>query len=213
MPMPALFLTALAAGASFWAASHILPAGPLLVAWKGSAVALLAVWVARAAHTRAARWLAVVLGFAALGDVLLETSGMTIGGAAFLIAHLLATGLYWTNLRADQAGTGLAIVLLLGIPCAGYALSGQPGVLVYGLALGGMVATAWISRFPRGWVRAGAMLFAASDLLIFARLGPLAGSIVPTLLVWPLYVAAQAMIAYGVVRTERARNEGVHDRL
>ncbi|PNB40103.1 lysoplasmalogenase, partial [Pseudomonas sp. FW305-130] len=85
---------------------HILPAGPLLVAWKGSAVALLAVWVARAAHTRAARWLAVVLGFAALGDVLLETSGMTIGGAAFLIAHLLATGLYWTNLRADQAGTG-----------------------------------------------------------------------------------------------------------
>lgn len=213
MPMPALFLTALAAGASFWAASHILPAGPLLVAWKGSAVALLAVWVARAAHTRAARWLAVVLGFAALGDVLLETSGMTIGGAAFLIAHLLATGLYWTNLRADQAGTGLAIVLLLGIPCAGYALSGQPGVLVYGLALGGMVATAWISRFPRGWVGAGAMLFAASDLLIFARLGPLAGSIVPTLLVWPLYVAAQAMIAYGVVRTERAGNEGVHDRL
>ena len=59
MPMPALFLTALAAGASFWAASHILPAGPLLVAWKGSAVALLAVWVARAAHTRAARGLAV----------------------------------------------------------------------------------------------------------------------------------------------------------
>ena len=52
------------------------------------------------------------------------------------------------------------------------------------------------------------MLFAASDLLIFARLGPLAGSIVPTLLVWPLYVAGQAMIAYGVVRTERARNEG-----
>jgi uncharacterized membrane protein YhhN len=213
MPMPALFLSALAAGASFWAASHILPAGPLLVAWKGSAVALLAVWVARAAHTRAARWLAVVLGFAALGDVLLETSGMTIGGAAFLVAHLLATGLYWTNLRADRSGTGVSIVLLLGIPCAGYALSGQPGVLVYGLALGGMAATAWISRFPRGWVGAGAMLFAASDLLIFGRLGPLAGSIVPTLLVWPLYVAAQAMIAYGVVRTERARNEGVHDRL
>ena len=58
-----------------------------------------------------------------------------------------------------------------------------------------------------------ALLFAVSDLLIFARLGPLAVSIVPTLLVWPLYVAGQAMIAYGVVRTERAGNEGVHDRL
>jgi uncharacterized membrane protein YhhN len=86
-------------------------------------------------------------------------------------------------------------------------------VLVYGLALGGMVATAWISRFPRSWVGAGALLFAVSDLLIFARLGPLVDSIVPTLLVWPLYVAGQAMIAYGVVRTERAGNEGVHDRL
>jgi uncharacterized membrane protein YhhN len=198
-----VFLTALVAGASFWAASHILPAGPLLVLWKGAAVALLAVWVALAARTLAARWLAVVLGFAALGDVLLETSGMTIGGAAFLVSHLLATGLYWTNRRADRSGTGVAITLLLGIACAGYALSGQPGVLVYGLALGGMAATAWISRFPRCWVGAGALLFAASDLLIFARLGPLVDSIVPTLLVWPLYVAGQAMIAYGVVRTER----------
>lgn len=213
VPIPALFVTALVAGVSFWAASHILPAGPALVAWKGTAVALLAVWVALAARTLAARWLAVVLGFAALGDVLLETSGMTIGGAAFLASHLLATGLYWTNLRADRSGTGVAIALLLGIPCAGYALSGQPGVLVYGLALGGMAATAWISRFPRDWVGAGALLFAVSDLLIFARLGPLVDSIVPTLLVWPLYVAGQAMIAYGVVRTERAGNEGVHDRL
>lgn len=203
MLMPALFLSALAAGASFWAASHLLPAGPLLVAWKGAAVALLAVWVALVARTLAGRWLAVVLAAAALGDVLLETSGMTVGGAAFFVSHLLATGLYWANRRADRSGTGVAMTLLLGIACAGYALSGQPGVLVYGLALGGMVATAWISRFPRGVVGAGALLFAASDLLIFARLGPLAGSIFPTLLVWPLYVAGQAMIAYGVARTER----------
>lgn len=213
MPLPALYLSSLVAGATYWAASHILPAGLLLVAWKGAAVALLAAWVARAAHTRAARWLSVVLVLAALGDVLLETSGMMIGGAAFLVSHLLATALYWTNLRADRSGTGLAIVPLLGVPCAGYALSGQPGVLIYGLALGGMAAAAWISRFPRGWVGAGALVFAASDLLIFARLGPLAGSIVPALLVWPLYVAGQAMIAYGVVETELARNEGVHDRL
>ena len=89
---------------------------------------------------------------------------------------------------------------------AAYALSGSPGVLLYGLALGAMAATAWISRFPRRWVGVGAgAVRSCSDLLIFARMGPLAGSVAPDLLVWPLYLAGQAMIAVGVVMAERAR--------
>ena len=43
------------------------------------------------------------------------------------------------------------------------------------------------------------VLFVASDLLIFARLGPLAGSPLPGLLIWPTYFAGQALIAWGVV--------------
>lgn len=205
IPKPALYAAALLAGLSYWAASHILPAGAVLAAWKGAGVALLALWALLSAPTTAGRWIAIVLAFGALGDVLLETSGLTVGAVAFLIGHLLATALYWSRRRVGREGTTLAILLMLGVPLTAYALSGSPGVLLYGLALGAMAATGWISRFPRGLVGAGAILFALSDLLIFARMGPLAGSVVPDLLVWPLYLAGQAMIAVGVVMSERAR--------
>ena len=205
IPKPALFAAALLAGLSYWAASHILPAGALLAAWKGTGVGLLALWALTSAPTTAGRWIALVLAFGALGDVLLETSGLTVGALAFLIGHLLATGLYWSRRRTGRDGTAPAILLMLGVPLTAYALFGSPGVLLYGLALGAMAATAWISRVPRGLVGAGAVLFAVSDLLIFAQIGPLAGSIVPDLLVWPLYLAGQAMIAVGVVTSERTR--------
>ena len=52
-------------------------------------------------------------------------------------------------------------------------------------------------------------------MLIFAHQTPGGGSIVPALLIWPLYFAGQALIAYGVVRTleARKRNEDLHHRL
>jgi uncharacterized membrane protein YhhN len=205
LPNPALLIAAMLAGLSYWAASHLLPAGAALAAWKGAGVALLALWALMSAPTVVGRWIALVLAFGALGDVLLETSGLTVGAVAFLIGHVLATGLYWSRRRTGRDGTTPAILLMLGVPLTAYALSGSPGVLLYGLTLGAMAATAWISRFPRSLVGAGAVLFAVSDLLIFARMGPLAGSIVPDLLVWPLYLAGQAMIAVGVVTSERAR--------
>jgi len=200
-----LFLAALLAGASYLPASWLLPHGALLAAWKGAGVGLLAVWAVSSARTVGGRWIAAALAFGALGDVLLETSGLTVGAVAFLIGHVIASALYWSRRRAGREGTTPAILLMLGVPLCAYAVSGSPGVLFYSLGLGAMAATAWISRFPRGLVGAGAVLFAASDLLIFARMGPLAGSVVPDLLVWPLYLAGQAMIAFGVVTTERAR--------
>lgn len=203
LPNPTLFLAVLLAGLSYWAASHVLPHGPVLAAWKGCGVGLLALWALASATTTAGRWIAVVLAFGALGDVLLETAGLTVGAVAFLIGHVIAASLYWSRHRSGRDGTSVAILVMLGVPLSAYGLSGSPGVLLYGLALGAMAATAWISRFPRRLVGAGALLFALSDLLIFARMGPLAGSIVPDLLVWPLYLAGQAMIAVGVVTAER----------
>lgn len=212
IPKPFVLLAALLAGLSYWAASHVLSHGGVLAAWKGAGVGLLAAWAFVAAPTLPGRWIALVLAFGALGDVLLETSGLTVGAVAFLIGHILAATLYWTRRRNAREGTTLAILLMIGVPSIAYAVSGSAGVLLYATALGAMAATAWISRFPRGLVGAGAVLFAASDLLIFARMGPLAGSIVPTLLVWPLYLAGQAMIAFGVVTAEQ-RSEDLHDRL
>ena len=54
-------------------------------------------------------------------------------------------------------------------------------------------------RFHR--VGIGAVLFVISDLLIFSRFGAMKESAVPGLLIWPTYFAAQALIAWGVVRT------------
>ena len=62
-----------------------------------------------------------------------------------------------------------------------------------------MVAMAWTSRFPRYYTGLGAVAFLASDLLIFAGEGAWAGSLVPLLLIWPLYFGGQAMIVWGVV--------------
>ena len=64
-----------------------------------------------------------------------------------------------------------------------------------------MAAAAWTSRFPRYRTGIGAMMFLASDLFIFAGEGEVLPKDVTMWLVWPLYFAGQALIAWGVVRT------------
>jgi len=212
VPRITLFIVALIAGASYWAASHLAFPADLMLAWKGAGVALLAIWAGLAARERNGWLIAAVLALGALGDVLIELN-QVVGAAAFLVGHGIAMILYLTNRRREGASITIAIALL--VPALAYAITRSPQVLVYAIGLGGMAGAAWASRFPRSFVGLGALLFAASDLLIFARLGALAGSIVPTLLIWPLYLIGQALIAWGVVRTleARKRNEDLHHRL
>jgi YhhN family len=49
------------------------------------------------------------------------------------------------------------------------------------------------------------MLFLISDLIIFARLGGAMDGDIARLLIWPLYFAGQALIAWGVVTSLAAR--------
>ena len=72
-----------------------------------------------------------------------------------------------------------------------------------------MAASAWLSSFPRYRVGLGAVLFVASDLLIFARLGVQAESAVPDLLIWPLYYFGQFLICLGVVGALRERERAI----
>jgi len=212
MPRTSLFLAALIAGASYWWASHLAFPADLMLAWKGAGVALLAVWTGLAARERNGWLITAVMAFGALGDVLIELS-QAAGAGAFLVGHALAIILYLANRRREGAGVAIGIAVL--VPVLAYAITRSPIVLVYAIGLGGMAGAAWASRFPRSFVALGALLFVASDLLIFARLGPLVESIIPNLLVWPLYLAGQALIAWGVVRTleARKRNEDLHHRL
>lgn len=196
---------AVLAGASYLPASWLLPHGALVIAWKGAGVALLAGWAAVQARSVDGWLLAAVMALGAAGDMLLETAGLTMGALAFLGGHLVAMALYARNLRPLRWRVDAPIVIgrLIVIPVLAFVLpadrAAAPGIALYATGLGAMAALAWLSRFPRGRVSFGALLFAVSDLLIFARLGPLRQSIIPDVLVWPLYFGGQALIAVGVV--------------
>lgn len=192
----AIFGAALVAGASYWGAAR-LPLDPvLLVVWKGAGVGLLALWAAIGRH-----WLlATVLGLGALGDVLLEAVSLEAGAVAFLAGHFAAIRLYLRARRPEANWP--AFLLVPAIVAIAAALpadrTAAPGIALYATGLAAMAVAASLSVF-RG-AALGAWLFVASDLLIFARLGPLAQSAVAEALIWPLYFAGQALIAWSVGR-------------
>lgn len=208
MKLPGLVLAAaLAAGVSYLAAGLLQPGFVAATVWKGAGVGLLAVFAALQARSLDGWLLAAVMLFGMLGDVLLETSGFIVGGAAFFVGHLIAVTLYLRNRRPRLIGAEwvIAAALAVLVPLAAYVLPvARPTagpVAVYAAGLGLMAATAWLSRFPRALVAAGAVMFVISDLLIFLRAGRPAVSIPPvSIAVWSLYFAGQTLIALGVSR-------------
>jgi len=199
-----LFLAALIAGGSYYATHWITVVPAVDVVWKGSGVGLLAAWAAVQARGTDGWLIAAALALGATGDVLLETHGLTVGAIAFLAGHVVAAVLYLRN-RSGPLWQAMAIAA--AVAGAAFLLpadrSAAPGIALYAAGLGAMFGTAAISRFPQGSVGLGAALFVLSDLLIFGRMGPLAGSALPGLLIWPTYFAGQALIAWGVVRSLR----------
>lgn len=203
-------LASLVAGIGFWVLKDSHLPGVYQMALKGAGVALLAVY-ALVRHTGPdSRQIAAVMAFGALGDVLIELN-LEAGATAFLIGHLIAINLYLRHRRAapsfTQRAAGFAFLVL--IPLIAFMLpadrSAAPGVALYALGLGAMTATAWISSFPRYRVGIGAVMFAVSDLMIFARMGPLAHSTLPGLTIWPLYYFGQFLICTGVIGELRGR--------
>ena len=175
-------------------------------AWKGAGVALLAVHAALRAKSLDGWLLVAVMALGAGGDILLETHGLTVGAVSFLLGHAVATGLY---LRHRGTGPRLQLLLIPLVAVVSYLLpadrAAAPGVALYGLILAVMAATALMSRFPRGMVGLGALMFVASDLLIFARLGSLPDTFAVGLAVWGLYYFGQLLICLGVARGLEAR--------
>lgn len=203
-----LFGAAVIAGASYCLeAWGLVEPGVWGPAWKTSGVALLALWAATRARSTDGWLLTGSLALGALGDLLLETHGLIVGAVPFAAGHLTACVLYLRNRRAvlspSQRAFGwllapatIGIAALFAAPSGGAVQAGA-----YSAFLGVMAALAWTSRFPRYRVGLGAVFFVVSDLLIFSRFGPLEGSVIPDLLIWPTYFAAQALIAWGVIRT------------
>ncbi|WBY15792.1 lysoplasmalogenase family protein [Erythrobacteraceae bacterium WH01K] len=180
--------------------------GLYLILLKGVGAAALAVYCWRRLSGTDGLLIGTVMALSALGDMAIELD-FRAGGAAFFAAHVTAIALYLRHRRPalsnSQRTAGAALLLLT--PGVSYFLTLDWAVTLYGLALGGMAAAAWWSAFPRYRVGLGAVLFVISDLLIFARMGPLGWEEIGDLLIWPTYFAGQFLIATGVVQTMRAR--------
>lgn len=197
-------MASLLLGISYWfvAQGLVLPKFPglLVIAWKGAGVALLAAYAWIHHPSRDAHRVALIMALGALGDVLLELDFIA-GAAAFLLGHLAAIALYLKYRRSAPSPSqkALGVVILASVPTIALGLTGSPQVALYALVLGGMAAAAWLSAFPRYRTGVGAMLFVASDLLIFARMGPLAGSAMTKALIWPTYYFGQFLICVGAI--------------
>lgn len=197
-------LAGLAMAIAFWVLSDSALGGWFLIALKGGSVVALAIYALTCGKGRDARLVAAVMAIGAAGDVGIELSTVA-GGALFLLSHLVAITLYRFNARPHPTASqiGAATALLVGVPLGAWLLANDVLAVIYALALGAMAATAWLSRFSRYHLGVGALLFVASDLLIFARLGGVLDQSLTEWFVWPLYYAAQFLICTGVIRTIR----------
>jgi len=199
-------------GVSFIAAWGLHLPAPVELAWKGSGVGLLAVYAALKARDRNGWLLTAVMTLGFLGDVLLDIQ-FIVGAVAFLFGHLVAVGLYLTNRRPALSRSQMALALLL-VPASVFIAfmlpadrAAAPGVAFYTLGLSLMAATAWTSRFPRFTVGVGALLFLVSDLVIFAKMGPLPDTFLTGLAVWVPYYLGQLLICVGVAGALAASRE------
>lgn len=179
---------------------------PVNIAWKMAGVGLLVGYVLRKHHSGEFAMLAAVMGFWSLGDGLLELD-MVWGAIAFAIGHVIAIALFWRHRRVGATFSQklLAVAVFVLAPDIAFFLAPDRAMgfqaAVYTLFVAGMAATAWHSNFPRYRVGLGAMAFVASDLLIFAREGALAGAGWIGLAIWLLYYGGVLAIATGVVTT------------
>ncbi len=201
-------LASLAAAISYYFLIDSRIPGVEMMALKGAGVGLLAAYVWQRHASRDGQLLTLAMVFAAIGDVAIELD-LTAGAAAFFLSHLAAMTLYLRHRRhvITFSQKLFAATILLLTPVIAYLLavpSGQGApVALYALALAGMAGLAWTSSFPRYRVGLGAVMFVASDLLIFSRFSVLASSPLPDYLIWPLYYFGQFLIATGVIQTLR----------
>lgn len=198
---------AVAAGISYVASWDMALPPVMAMLWKGAGVSLLALYAALRARDLDGWLICAVMAFGALGDMLLEAAGLTVGAVAFLIGHLVAIWLYLRNRRPVLTRGQLLFAIAL-VPITGALAFVLPtdrdlalAATFYSMSLAVMAAMAWSSRFPRAMVGAGALMFVASDLLIFARAGPLEHAAQIGLAIWGLYFLGQTMICLGVTRT------------
>lgn len=203
-PANIVLAASVAAGVSYIASWDLGLSQAASLTWKGLGVGLLAVYAALKAKDLNSWLITAVMALGCAGDVLLGIQ-FIVGAVAFLLGHGVAIALYLRNRRKMIQRSQLALAVLL-VPATVFIAfmlpedrAGAPGVAFYTLGLSLMAATAWTSRFPRFTVGIGALLFLISDLVIFAKMGPLPETFLTGLAVWVPYYGGQLLIAVGAV--------------
>ena len=152
------------------------------------------------------------LGFSWLGDVLLASPGdvgFLLGLTAFFVAHLLYLVAFAAFFRRRRVPLGAWLYLLWWV---GFVLLLAPSlgsllipVAAYGLVLG---ASGAVAVATNRLTAIGALLFVCSDSLLACRIFlPDFELVQQDLIIMALYLAGQGLIAWGVVRAARSRNE------
>ncbi len=200
----ALLVGALVAGVSYVASWSLSLPLAVSVAWKGAGVGQLALYAGLKARNLDGWLICIALAFATLGDVVLDTMGLTAGALAFFAAHVAAIALYLRNRRyvLTRSENLVALALTPAVTLVAIWLTGDREgsayAALYGLSLALMAATAWTSEFPRNRTGLGALMFAAANILIYARIGPVPRGLVIDLAIWGLYFGGQVLICLGV---------------
>lgn len=204
-----LLLASLAAAIGYYFERDSAVPGAFLIVWKGAGVAFLALYALLRHREADSRLMAGIMALSAMGDMALEIN-FEAGAALFLSAHVIAISLYLGHprVRRKSGDVPVAAGIAFVTPVVAWMLTREPSVAAYAAVLGCMAGSAWLSSFPRARVGTGALLFVASDLLIFAGQGPLDGSLLPGMLIWPLYYFGQFLICTGVVGTLGRRHSG-----
>ncbi len=177
----------------------------LVVAWKGTFSACLALSVFSARNGQTGQLIATALAISAVADVLLVTVGLVASGVAFAAAHGFAIMAYARERDADVS-TGRLIMALM-IPVIAVALSifalgnsgANIGIGFFPIISGTMAAMAVISRFPLRLNGLGATIFVASDVLVFVDIGVLQNSGTFGWLTWACYAGGYILVARGAI--------------
>jgi uncharacterized membrane protein YhhN len=162
-----------------------------------------------------APWILVLaLAAAAAGDFVLafdKPAILPLGILAFLICQLAYLDIFWTHRIMDMALSRLAPMALIVATAVGFLIwmGSKLGamavpVIVYSIAICAMACAAFLLPW-RGWpAMLGVVSFLTSDFVLSAELfrlppdAPARRITVPV--VWWTYVAAQLLIAWGVLR-------------
>jgi len=182
--------------------------GLYLYVLEAAALMLLGAYALLRHSGRDARAVAGFMGASGIGVVSVELD-FYIGALVLMLALALGIGLFVkhrrANLETTQKAAAVALLLLTPLICWRLPFERTDALTfgIFGLALGGMAATAWASRFPRYRVGLGGLLIVGAGIVTIGRAGPLHDSEWPGMVAWPLFYLGHFLICTGAIQTLR----------